>query len=191
MAKRAVMFLDPDTSNSAICVATATRVLAVGVADNRTKSMEGRHAIKHKIAEQCDVLYRLTTLAMAEYPEIDLCVAEFPKDYGKDRWARPNDLIALSAVLGAFLGPAGPRGVMVFPSDYKGNLNKTIAQARAFTHYGWEHVRGTLTDGVRKFRIPESVRALTDLPDRAMNDLADAVAGSMWAALHGKRRAGT
>lgn len=190
MAKRTVMFLDPDTANSAICVATPTRVLAVGIADNRTKSMEGRHAVKHKIAEQCDVLYRLTSLALVEFPEIDLCVAEFPKDYGTDRWARPNDLIALSAVIGAFLGPAGSRGLMVFPNDYKGNLSKTNCQSRAFDHYEWEHTKGELKDGVRKFRIPESVRCLTDLPTKAMGDLADAVAGAKWAAIYGKRRVG-
>lgn len=187
---RIVMFLDPDTKNSAIAVATETRVLAVGVAINRTKSMEGRHAIKHNVAEQCDRLAHITAQALREFPDIEVAVAEYPKDYGKRRWVDPNSLIAVSAVLGAYLGPAGARGVLVWPSEWKGTLNKTICQARAFEHFRWAHTAGAGTDGVRKFHVPESVMLLSDLPQQAMGDLADAVAGAKWAALFGKRRIG-
>lgn len=191
LVPRAVMFLDPDTKNSAVAVGTAKRILAVGVANNKTKSMEGKAAIKHKLAEQCDALHALTCLVLKEFPQVDLCVSEFPRDYGRNRWANPNDLIALSAVIGSFMGPAGPRGVLVFPSEWKGNMNKRICQARAFEHYGWEFTEGDSKEGVRRFRIPEAVQVLTEIPQPAMGDLADAVAGAKWASLFGRRRAGT
>lgn len=185
------MFLDPDTLNSAICVATETRVLAVGVANNLTKALEGKHAMKHRIAEQCSQLTALTRAALRTFPDIRLCVAEYPQDR-KSRWVRPDDLIALATTLGAFLGPAGDRGVLVWPVEWKGSLSKTNCQARAFEHFGWDYeIDPRMKNGVRKFRIPESVNCLSEIPTGAMGDLADAVAGAKWAAIFGKRRVGT
>jgi hypothetical protein len=186
-----VVFLDPDTKNSSLCVATETRVLAVGVAVNQTKALEGKHAMKHRIAEQCSQLTALTRLVFREFPTIRLAVAEFPQDR-KKRWVNPDDLIALASTLGAFLGPAGDRGVLVWPVEWKGTLSKTNCQKRAFEYFGWDHEVDTrMKDGVRKFRIPESVRCLSEIPTAAMGDVADAVAGAKWAAIFGKRRVGT
>ena len=184
---KAAMFLDPDTANSAIAVVTPTRVLAVGVACI-PQAYEGKHGMKHRVAAQSASLHALTTLALREFPEIELCVSEFPAHHGYGSNTRPNDLIALASVIGAFLGPAGVRGVAVSPQEWKGNLNKRISQTRAFEFFGWTHTPGSNDDGVQRFKIPETVRCLTDIPQCAMGDLADAVAGAKWAVLHGKKR---
>lgn len=192
-----VIAVDPDTRNSAVVIARpswrddepAGEVLAVGVALNYTKAVEGSHraARLHRVAEQCHSVQSLVLRAMQEYGGIRVGVTEMPLDYGSKRHAQPQDIVDLSAVAGSALGAMGRLGVGVAPADYKGQRPKHVSERDALTYFGWTVPK----PGVARFKIPREVERLTDIPVSAYGDVRDVLVIAKYAILRARRRAGS
>lgn len=181
-----VIVVDPDLKNSAVIVAKPGTILAVGVATNWTKDVEGSHrkATLHRLAEQCHSVCALVQRAILEYGGFRLGVSEMPLDYGTKRFARPQDIVHLAAVSGAALGAMARLGLAVAPADYKGQRPKAVCEKDAIEYFGWARPG-------RRFRIPTEVECLTEVPENALEDVRDAMVIAKWALLHGRRRVGT
>ncbi len=180
-----VIVVDPDLRNSAVIVARPGKVLAVGIATAMSKEVEGSHrsAVMHRVADQAHSVNALVTRCMAEFGSVRLGVAELPLDYGSKRFARPQDIVNLASISGAALGAFGRVGIAVAPADYKGQRPKSVCERDAMHYFGWQLPP-------RRFRIPENVELLTDIPTRAYEDVRDALVIAKWAILQGRRRRG-
>lgn len=128
MSGQVIMGVDPGVKTTAWAVIRGLSVLGVGVAKTKGGS----------IAEVVRQQVPFFETALKEWSP-DLLVVE-GQFYDRRNRTTPNDLIKLAQVAGGVLGQVmalSPcMGVVVPPSEWKGQTPKEIDQSRTYNHFG-------------------------------------------------------
>lgn len=134
-----MIHLGIDPSVSCTGLARLDHRMYAGVAIVQAKSVV--HACLEAVHAVENLAHRAYMKLRDELREVDLELdprahawIEFPRDYGKNRKADPNDLVAIAAVSGAYASAIDrtcPMDVsMLHVSDWKGQVPKKVMQNR-------------------------------------------------------------
>lgn len=180
---------DPDTGGteggSAVAICTTRRVLAVGVC--LTEGRTAMHAAKHQRKNLRAILRRACSIG-----ELDMVGVEVPMDYGQKRFARPADLMRLSLISGAaaiVFDEYCKKVEWVEPYKWKGQRPKAVDQRNTLTYFGWPFTCRAVGSIPKVTEIPEDVTLLSEVPQRSMEDVVDAMGIALYC-LHREGAAG-
>ena len=174
---QAFIGVDPDLHDTGIAIATIDEVLWVGHAHVKT-SLKGHDAVRAMINE---IMALDSRRAQRKLP----CWVESQRVYSRHQKANPNNLIHLAQVAGG--AAAILDGKLIYPQDWKGQVEKHVDQSRTYTHYGW---KSTLVDKSKSkkdwYRVP--INQGFDIKGSAWKHVGDALSICLWAAKEHEKR---
>lgn len=148
-----------------------------------TKGLQGQAAMLDMVSA--------IDVGMIVLNSISKIVVESQQVYeGSQRKGKPEDLIRLATISGACLfalteGRCSPVGVHnPLPREWKGNVEKSVPQARACLRLGWKYRLAGGKDPAKQWVVPAEVPVIGAMlrqhKDAEWKNIMDAIALAIW-----------